>query len=74
MDWNKKARDMLLGKVITDVRYLTKSESESLGFYNQPVAFCIENTTWCFPMSDDEGNDGGALAVGQNGTLPVLRA
>tara|TARA_Y100000310_G_scaffold269246_1_gene282331 strand:- start:5210 stop:5506 length:297 start_codon:yes stop_codon:yes gene_type:complete len=90
--WNKEACDMLLGKVITDVRYLTKEESENLGFYNQPVAFCVsepayENgiqvghanrfssvkSTWCFPMSDDEGNNGGALAVGGNDTLPVMR-
>ena len=31
------------------------------------------NGNWVFPMADDEGNDAGALAVGNNKMLPVLR-
>ena len=73
MDWNKHARGLLLGKVITGVEYMTKEDSETLGLYHQPIMFCLDNTTWCFPMSDDEGNDGGALAIGQSDTLPVMR-
>jgi hypothetical protein len=72
-EWIKEAKDHLLGKTITKVSYMDKKTADEIGFHHQPVVFCLDDETWCFPMMDDEGNDAGALAVGEGGTLPVLR-
>jgi|6_EtaG_2_1085325.scaffolds.fasta_scaffold15825_3 hypothetical protein len=70
--WTGIAKEALLGKVITDVRYMTTKESKDMYLWSQPIAFCLDNKTWVFPLSDDEGNDGGTLAVGEN-LIPVMR-
>ena len=70
--WNKEAKKLLLGKKIIAVRYLGKAECEDMMWHSRPIAFMLDDETWVFPMRDDEGNDGGALAVGADGTLPVL--
>ena len=70
--WIEEARKALLGKVITDVNYMDLETATSIGLHHQPICFCLDHETWCFPMMDDEGNDAGALAVGED-TLPVMR-
>ena len=35
------------------------------------MVFQLDGQDWVYPMRDDEGNDGGALVVGEE-TLPVL--
>ena len=64
---------MLLNKKIVKVEYMTVKESEHMMWSYQPVCFLLDNGNWVFPMADDEGNDAGALAVGNNKMLPVLR-
>ena len=70
--WTKKAEGLLLNKKIVKVKWLTKEEAEENGWYSRPVAFQLNDGNWVFPMADDEGNDGGALAVGRDETLPVF--
>tara|TARA_R110002020_G_scaffold227539_14_gene438203 strand:+ start:808 stop:1050 length:243 start_codon:yes stop_codon:yes gene_type:complete len=71
--WNKTAKDMLLGKKIVKVEYMTVKETDNLMWDYQPICFQLDDGNWVFPMRDDEGNDGGALAVGNDKMLPVLR-
>ena len=71
--WTEKANELLLGKQITEVRYLDKEEAKKFMWDNRPVVFQLDDGTWIIPMRDDEGNDGGSLAVGPDETLPVLR-
>jgi|TARA_R110000824_G_scaffold9193_2_gene41247 hypothetical protein len=74
--WNNKATELLAGWTIDKVRYLKKSECKAMGFYNSPIALLLkkgDELQWIFPQSDDEGNDGGALAVGEKDILPVMR-
>jgi hypothetical protein len=74
--WNKKATELLAGWTIHNVRYLRKDECKAMGFYNSPIALLLkkgDELQWIFPQSDDEGNDGGALAVGEKDILPVMR-
>ena len=71
--WTEKANKLLLGKQITEVRYLDKEEAKKFMWDNRPVVFQLDDGTWIIPMRDDEGNDGGSLAVGPDETLPVLR-
>ena len=70
--WRKKADKLLLNKKIVAVEWMTEGESENLSWGSRPVCLKLDDGTWIFPMADDEGNDGGALAVGESETLPVF--
>lgn len=69
--WTEFATDRLLGKTITRVEYFSSSEAKESMWGNRPIAFQLDNESWVYPMRDDEGNDGGALACDDE-TLPVL--
>ena len=51
----------LIGRKITDIRWLTKSESG--GWFCQPIMITLDDGTQLIPQSDDEGNDAGAICV-----------
>ena len=74
--WTKEAQKHLLGRRITEVRYLFEDESKALGWYARSVVLVLDNGALFFPSSDDEGNGPGALfgqgADGAEITLPVL--
>ena len=70
--WKDKANKLLLGKKIVKVEWMSKKEADDIGWGSRPVCVMLEDKTWIFPMSDDEGNNGGALAVGPDETLPVF--
>jgi len=70
--WRKKAKDLLLNRKIVEVEWLTRTEADEIGWHKRPLAMKLDNGDWIFPMCDDEGNDGGALAVGNTETLPVF--
>lgn len=57
----KTAKDILQGRTIVEVRYLTEDETEHMGWYKRPICFVLDNGTICVPQMDDEGNDGGSL-------------
>ena len=75
--WTKEAQKHLVGRRITEVRYLSKAESDALGWNgDRSVVIVLDNGALFFPSSDDEGNGPGAL-FGQDTakgeiTLPVL--
>jgi len=72
--WTGEARNHLMGRTITNVRYLTDKEQEAYGWYNKAVVIELDNGTAFFPMKDDEGNDAGALATNFKDleTIPVI--
>ena len=74
--WNKTANDLLLGKKIVKVEYMSSEEADKGMWYSRPVRIILDDGTNILPMSDDEGNDGGALWLGskdKEDILPVLR-
>ena len=74
--WNKTANDLLLNKKIIKVEYMGTKEAEDTMWHNRPVRIILDDGTNILPMSDDEGNDGGALWLGnkdREDILPVLR-
>ena len=71
--WNKTANNLLLGRKIVKVEYMTVKESDAMGWTHQPACFLLDDGNWIFPMTDDEGNDAGTLAIGKDKMLPVLR-
>ena len=79
-NWNTIAQNFLVGKTIENARYLSKEEmnecfgEEDYGGMKVPLVIAFTDGSWIFPMSDDEGNDGGALATSsqEEPTLPVI--
>ena len=51
---------------------MSNEERLEIDWHSRPVCMQLDDGTWIFPMADDEGNDGGALAVGNSETLPVF--
>ena len=73
--WNKKAKEVLLGKTIVSVNYMTQSDADGLQWGKRPIMFKLSDGTTCYLSCDDEGNDGGALFYSKDGKhdeLPVL--
>ena len=72
--WEGEISTALVGRTIVKVEYLSEKESESNGWYKRPIALVLDDGNWLIPMSDDEGNDGGAIATSfkELDTIPVL--
>ena len=74
--WTEYANKHLVGRTITEVRYMSKEETDAMGWYNRPLVVSLDNGTMLFPSKDDEGNDGGALfgqsKDGNDLTFPVI--
>jgi hypothetical protein len=73
--WNKKAKQVLLGKTIVSVNYMTKDDADFMYWSKRPIVFKLSDGTTCYLSCDDEGNDGGSLFFSKNGKhdeLPVL--
>ena len=61
--WNSKAENLLKGKKIVDVRYMTEKERDMLGWNSRCIIIVLDDGTAFYPSKDDEGNDAGALFV-----------
>jgi len=59
----KNLEGQLVGKTIKSIRYMNDSEMEMFGWYKRPVIILLSDNTFVVPQSDDEGNDGGAIAL-----------
>lgn len=69
--WTAEARKALLGRKIVSVDYMTEADSEEMGWSQRGLVLTLDNGEQIIPSSDDEGNNAGALFVG-DATLPVL--
>ena len=57
----KIAKDLLVGRTITDVVYLSKFDCEQSLWSKRPIMIILDDDSTVIPMADDEGNNGGAL-------------
>ena len=73
-EWNKSIQ-VLVGKKISKVRYMTNIEAEEFGFYKKPIIIIFSDGTEIIASADDEGNDGGSLFTNIPGleTIPTLQ-
>ena len=75
--WAAKASKLLVGRKITAVSYFTREEATQAGFNCRPLLIQLDGRdNAIYSLSDDEGNDGGALEIIANGKpvlLPVLQ-
>lgn len=51
----------LVGKTITSVDYMTEEECTNNGWYKSGVIIGLDDGTYIYPVSDNEGNEPGAL-------------
>ena len=78
--WTLVAEKQLLGKQIMKVEYITETEAKENMWDKRPIAFQVAdksgNASWVIAQMDDEGNNGGVLAIldGKNSgeVIPVL--
>jgi len=73
--WTDKISKNLVGKKIDEVRYLTAKETKASGWNSRPIMIVLSDGQQLVPMSDDEGNDGGAIGTSLKDmpTIPVMR-
>ena len=73
-DWTNRIKQRLVGRTIVGVRYMTSEEADASGWHHRPVVLILDDGHILFPMMDDEGNDGGALATSHEDlpTIPVM--
>lgn len=72
--WTELVSKNLVGKTITKVEYVNDEEVEDNMWYKKPIAIQLDGKHWLIPMSDDEGNDGGAISTTFKDlrTIPVI--
>jgi hypothetical protein len=71
------AKDLLIGKTINEVVYLSNFDAEQMLWNRKPLMIIFDDGSSIIPMSDDEGNNGGALHYyegngGKTETIGVL--
>lgn len=59
-------KPMLIGKAIKYIRYMNDDEMQMFGWYSRPIIILLDDGTFIVPQRDDEGNDGGAIALVNN--------
>lgn len=72
--WVSIAKDQLLGRRIVNVRYLSETEMEEIGWEDRCVVMVLDDGNIVYPSSDDEGNRAGSLFTNneKDPVLPVL--
>lgn len=61
--WEAFAKELLVGRTIVNLRYLSDAEMNELGWHMRPIYLRLDNGTCLILSCDNEGNDGGALHV-----------
>ena len=62
-DFIKNLQPRLVGKTIKSIRYMTDKEMSAWGWHSRPLIMLLNDNTFIIPQRDDEGNDGGAIAL-----------
>ena len=57
----KHAVDLLVGKKIVRVEYMSVEDREIALWYDRPLMIYLDDGSLLIPMKDDEGKDGGSL-------------
>ena len=59
--WDDRMAEVLVGRTIKVVRYMTSEEAKESGWSKQPLLIQLDDGLTIIPLQDDEGNDGGSL-------------
>ena len=69
--WIEAIRKSLVGKKVTGITYMTEDQCEANLWYSRPVVIIFDDGSYIIPLSDDEGNNAGALATSDD-ALPII--
>ena len=69
--WIEAIRKSLVGKKVTGITYMTEDQCEANLWYSRPVVIIFDDGSYIIPLSDDEGNNAGALATSDD-ELPIM--
>jgi hypothetical protein len=53
----------LIGRKIKSIIPMDETTAQAWGWYKRPFIIVLDDGTRLIPQADDEGNDGGAVAV-----------
>lgn len=72
--WEKSIKAKLEGRRIVEVRYLTNEEAVDMSWSRASLVIFLDDGSNIVPMSDDEGNDAGAVSTSWKDlpTIPVM--
>jgi len=62
----------LVGKSIVSIRYMNDREMGMFGWDSRPIIILLNDGTFIIPQRDDEGNDGGAIAIVNNKKFTLI--
>ena len=68
----KIAKDLLVGKKIKEVLYLSSFDADQMLWDRRPIMIIFDDGSSIIPMSDDEGNNGGALHYHDHGKTETI--
>jgi len=69
--WIEAIRKSLVGKKVSSITYMTEDQCEANLWYSRPVVIIFDDDSYIIPLSDDEGNNAGALATSDD-ELPII--
>ena len=78
--WNKTASDLLVGLQVERAYYMPRKSTDQMNWHASPLVIKLVDpkdktkSIHLFPMSDDEGNEAGALATSadEEPVMPVI--
>ena len=70
--WGNLASNYLVGKTIRRVRYLDDREREDIGWIHSGLVIEFTDDHWIVAMSDNKGEDAGAVWTSSQSELNVL--
>jgi hypothetical protein len=69
--WIEAIRKSIVGKKVAGITYMTEAQAEENLWYSRPVVIIFDDGSYIIPLSDDEGNNAGALATSDD-SLPII--
>ncbi len=61
--WLTRIKKQLVGKKIVKIEYMHNEAVENNMWGCRPICLLLDDGNWIYPMSDDEGNNGGAMGT-----------
>jgi len=59
--WTKDAADLLVGRRIVSVDYMTEDDANEVDWHHRPLIITLDNGLRIYPSRDDEGNGAGSI-------------
>ena len=59
--WTEEAGDLLRGRTVIDVRYMTERERKEFNWHASAAVIVFADGLLLYPSVDEEGNDAGVL-------------